>query len=106
MKTLEQLFDKLGKLAKKNECTLYEICFRNAGVGIVWHETAKVPIALKNQLLEEPTDKEELKKFIRAGKLGKNISQMTKEGLVLYRYYPTLRKYILGEIKRLIKEPL
>jgi hypothetical protein len=63
---------ELESAANINGSTIYNICHRNAGWAIQWHETE------------------------RQGE-SKNYS----DGLVIYKYYPTLEAMCKGEFQRL-----
>jgi hypothetical protein len=102
--TIEQLLGRLRKRGAEQGATIYDICFRNAGVGITWYEQERVT-----------TPEPKLSKPTRARPCGKVIDgvselslytdamrRRTREGLVTHRYYPTLRRALEGELKRLL----
>jgi hypothetical protein len=64
--------EDLEELANKSFKTIYNICHRNAGWGIQWHE---------------------------AGRQG--TSSDFKDGLVIYQYYPSIPDMISAEYIRL-----
>jgi hypothetical protein len=72
---LARRFDLLIRLGERLRLTVYNICFRRAGVGIMWCDHKK---------LEE------------CGEGNYNQS------LFVVRYYPTLRKAVDGEYERLL----
>jgi hypothetical protein len=72
--TLERLFEQLAVAADANGLIIYNICFRTAGVGIMW------------------CDHEKLAKVGQAN---------YKDSLFVKHYYPTLRKAVEAELKRL-----
>ena len=95
---IEQLLPAVQRMGEARGNVLYEIAFRNAGVGLVWIEAARVKT------------KQTWKK-ISVGKKSFTLpdiecsQQRIKEGMVVYQYHPTLRKAIVEEMKRLIKLP-
>ena len=66
------LINELESAANKNGATIYNICHRNAGWAIQWHEEKK-----------------------------QGASQNWKDGLIIYRYHPTLIEAIKAEFIRL-----
>ena len=66
--------DKLEEMANEDGVTIYNICHRNAGWGIQWHEPTR-----------SPSDK----------------APDWHKGLVIYRYYPTLFEAVQAELERL-----
>lgn len=62
---------ELESAANKNGATIYNICHRNAGWAIQWHEEKK-----------------------------QGDSDNWKDGLVIYRYYETLEAMVKGEFLR------
>ena len=73
MMSFEVLFKRLVSVAESKGFTIHDICFRVAGVGVLWCDQK------------------------RLNELG---NARYKESLVVYRYYPTLRKAVEAEIKR------
>jgi hypothetical protein len=69
--------------------TLYEIAFRRAGVGFMWHEVERVKC---RQCREDAHHWRERPRCER-----------WKEGLVVYKYYPTFSKAVREEYKRLFR---
>ena len=67
---------ELESAANKNGATIYNICHRNAGWAIQWHEEKK-----------------------------QGNSDNWKDGLVIYRYYNTLEEMVKGEFVRLGESP-
>ena len=67
---------ELETAANKNGATIYNICHRNAGWAIQWHEEKK-----------------------------QGDSDNWKDGLVIYRYYNTLAEMVKGEFVRLGESP-
>ena len=67
---------ELESAANKNGATIYNICHRNAGWAIQWHEQKK-----------------------------QGESENWKDGLVIYRYYETLEAMVKGEFLRLGESP-
>ena len=67
---------KLESAANKNGATIYNICHRNAGWAIQWHEQKK-----------------------------QGESDNWKDGLVIHRYYETLEAMVKGEFLRLGESP-
>jgi len=70
------LIDELEATANKTGATLYNICHRNAGWAIQWHEAARCSSA----------------------------SDDWREGLVIYQYYPTLFEAVLAELARILAD--
>ena len=68
----QNLISKLEETANKNGATIYNICHRNAGWAIQWHEKNK-----------------------------QGDSDNWKDGLIIYKYYPSFTEAIEAEIKRL-----
>lgn len=83
---IDEVLNTLMELAESKGETLYEICFRNAGVGFVWHNEKKAgPVPQEFAPYE----------------YGSFMSAWTKAGLVAYRYYDTVSEAIAEETKRL-----
>lgn len=73
----------------KNGVTLYEILFRNAGCGLLWHEESRGPhikvphsnplLAKRGVMMDDPS---------------------WKNGLIVYKYYPTFSAAVKAEYNR------
>ena len=70
---LISLIEKLEEMANENGAIIYNICHRNAGWGIQWHESYRCSSA----------------------------SDDWRKGLVVYKYYPTLFEAVQAELERL-----
>ncbi|MFW9872262.1 MAG: hypothetical protein ACFFG0_04095 [Candidatus Thorarchaeota archaeon] len=92
---------KLRELAEKKGCILYNICFRRAGVGIMWYDLTLV----ETEIPEIPKNLKVVDhiKFLKEQTSLK--SKQMKEGLTIYSYYESLEKMIEEEIKRLKELP-
>ena len=89
MKTMRKTtLQKLVEIRKK--ATVYEILFRNAGIGIVFFE------------LEKLTREEQIEYFAVDRATGRKDILMSK-ALTVYQYYPTLPQAINAEYKRICK---
>ncbi len=64
--------EKLESIANEKVATIYNICHRNAGWAVQWHEEKR-----------------------------QGLSENWKDGLVIYRYYPSLKEAIKAETERL-----
>lgn len=82
MTTLE----KLEALHNLETCTLYDIMFRNAGVGMMFYYPEKVP----NNILPE----------------GRTPPKNWEQGLSVQRYYPTFEECVDAEYARLVPRKL
>lgn len=76
---MERMLDRLISVAADHGLTIYNICFRVAGVAIMWCDQEK--------LLQVGPKNHELALFVD-------------------HYYPTLRQAIKAELKRLEKKNL
>lgn len=75
--TLEEMLEKVEAVGAVRGAGIYDICKRKAGWGILWYE-------------DDRDDTPE----------GRRWSD-DKRGLVVYRYYPTIREAVRGELRRL-----
>ena len=64
--------EKLESIANEKGATIYNICHRNAGWAVQWYEEKK-----------------------------QGDSDNWKDGLIIYKYYPSFAEAIKAEIKRL-----
>lgn len=76
MVTIEELMKILEQVAYELKYTLYDICFRAAGVGIMWFDETKRDLA-------------------------GNPKSDWKVGLGIHRYHKDLRSALEGELDRL-----
>jgi hypothetical protein len=81
---LEKELNNLQILGLEVGQVIYNICFRNAGVGIQWHKSVEYPV--KPMLVIDN---------VRTG------NDSWKQGLYVEKYYPTLTEAIIEETKRL-----
>lgn len=79
---LETLLTRVRLLAALRGATMFEILIRNAGWGISWHEEER-----------EKNPPQYARRYD-----GKDA---WRNGLVVYRYYPSLRQALRAEEKRL-----
>jgi hypothetical protein len=84
---------------------LYNICFRNAGVGCMFHEDERARKEMKDRWLGRDPDfgpsnsrDDAMAALKRSGEYQRI---RLKAGLVVYKYYPTLAKAVDGELVRL-----
>jgi hypothetical protein len=75
--TFDRLFGQVTDAAAANGLTIYDICFRRAGVAIMWCDNEKL---------------------LKVGDAN------YKHSLFVDHFYPTLRKAVEGELKRLKKQ--
>ncbi len=69
-----EVFTEMALLGLENDAMMYEIAFRNAGVGVCWHEKSRVKGTGPNNW---------------------------KEGLVTYKYYDDMVTMVQAELARL-----
>lgn len=86
------VLQKLQKI-KESKC-LYNICFRKAGVGLQFYDQSRI--------LEPVFEKAFKSELVKKSGLDKvvNLSNW-REGLVIDRYYSTLKEAIEAEYKKL-----
>lgn len=91
---LDSILGELQDLAADRDAVIYNICFRNAGVGIQWWEEGRVktPEAMYNR-------GENLMSFGR--RRSEALNRCAQEGKVIYRYYPDIRECFEAELARL-----
>lgn len=82
------MLDKLDKIREYPTISLYQIVFRNAGVGLMFFEGLRL------------TEEERMLYFSSDRPVGMKDILLNK-ALVVYQYYPTLDKAIDEEYKRL-----
>lgn len=92
------------KIAILQEQGLYNICFRNAGVGLMFHEEERANKWMATNFRPRPSS-------LAISEVGESIARQTERsrahteaGLVVYHYYPTLTKAVDAEMKRLFGE--
>lgn len=104
MNDIDHKIQHLQSIAAESGLVIYEILFRNAGVGIKWFDEKRCvtpEIALPDFPACTSEDwTETLRK--RSAALDKRLH----EGLFVHKYYPTLSKCIEGEGKRLLEEKI
>jgi hypothetical protein len=90
---IDERLDRLTELAAEKGSTLYEICFRRAGVGLLWWEEKRAgdppvfPIGSINPF--------------RLSRYNREMGEYTRRGLVVYRYYSSMGEALDMEEKRL-----
>jgi hypothetical protein len=85
--------EALEALANSKNVVLYNICNREAGWAFQWYEESRVKTPLPAEV--SPRVPDSLKEYTAAS------SARAKEGLVIYKYYPTLSEAIKAEFERL-----
>lgn len=97
------LLQKLEQI--REAATLHNICYRDAGVGLMFWEEARVPAELletKTRLesQREPFTSEALRHLILHNRVDVN-DRVSKAGLVVYGYFPSLEEAVNAEWERL-----
>jgi len=90
---IDTIIQEFEYLADKKGLVVYNIAFRNAGVGIVFFHSEKAG------RMPNITSLKDWREW------GITVSEWYKKGLVVYKYYPTLSKAIEEETKRLRSMP-
>ncbi len=80
---LEKKLNELQKVGVEAGQVIYNICFRNAGVGIQWHKSIEYPV----------------KPMLVIDNIRTN-NDSWKQGLYIEKYYPSLTEAIIEETKR------
>jgi hypothetical protein len=83
---LEKLLEQVQALGAQHGATIYEILFRNAGVGVLWHESAR--------------EKDQADRTGRDGRVFCDPGDW-RSGLVVYQYHKDLRTALEAELARL-----
>ena len=103
-RTIESLLDEAWALADKQHTCMYNILFRNAGVGISWWEEARCTTP-ENAPHLTPMGEETVQTLRQLTREVLSVAERrTEEGLVVYHYYRTLREALRAEISRLKKK--
>lgn len=86
--TIEQLLHRVRVAGAKQDAFIYNILFRNAGVGVHWYEEKRA-----NEQMSKTAPGVIADRF--------DVREHTKAGLVIYRYRRTLREALRYELQRL-----
>lgn len=96
-KLIDGAIAKAERLAAERGQVIYAVFRRNAGWAIQWHDAARVTT--------KPPPK--MKTDWRGSnwpQIQKTNEQRLREGLVIFKYYPTLSACLEGEVERLRAE--
>jgi len=90
---VDELLDYLMVVAMQQDAYIHNICFRRAGVGIMWYEPARCKSLTAKEVNEMPV--------MEHRGLTKKQRDAWKEGLVVYQYGEDLQDCLVKEIERL-----
>lgn len=88
------VFAEVMALGKSMGQTLYNVCHRNAGWAIQWHDKSRVKTPPPPDLIPGENWPE----------IGVVNMKRLREGLVIHRYYPTISQCLFAEKSRLLRE--
>ncbi len=93
-KVVNSAFNEVVRLGDSLGQTFYEVCRRNAGWAIQWHDQSRVKTPPPPEMIP--------------GKNWAEVSAINQkrlhEGLVIYHYYPTIAQCLFAEKRRLLRQ--